>query len=197
MNLRVVKLGGSLFDLPDLGRRVEVWLAEQTPMPTVLIAGGGMFADAVRQFDAIHQLPSPTSHQLALSSMELGSQALAALLPTLDFIREADRLRLGLASAAQGICADSYVGVWNVIDYWRSEVEPTLSLTSLDWTLTSDSIAATLAHRWQADSLVLLKSCDRPGETVSDWAQAGVVDPQFTTAALGVNVTWGNLRGRN
>ncbi|EAQ77604.1 hypothetical protein [Blastopirellula marina] len=195
MNLRVVKLGGSLFDLPDLGRRVEVWLAQQTPMPTAFIAGGGMFADAVRRFDAIQQLPSPAAHLLALRSMELGSQALAALLPTLDLVREADPLRRVLASAAQGTCCDSYVGVWNVIDYWLDEVEPTLSSNSLDWTLTSDSISATLAQHWQAASLVLLKSCERPGETADDWTQAGAVDSQFAAAALGVNVTWANLRG--
>lgn len=194
MNLRVVKLGGSLFDLPDLGRRLEVWLTQRTPQPTALIAGGGMFADAVRQFDAVHQLPSLFSHQLALQSMQQSARALSCLLPAQDYVEQADQLRFCLASAYAGNLPPRYVGVWNVVDYWLQEIEPTLRAKTLDWTLTSDSIAATLANRWNAEALVLLKSCDPSGATPEAWSAAGDVDPQFSMSSVGVTVEWVNLR---
>ncbi|MCC9604470.1 hypothetical protein LOC68_27880 [Blastopirellula sp. JC732] len=194
MNLRVVKLGGSLFDLPDLGRRVEAWLAQQAPQPTALLAGGGMFADAVRQFDAVHQLPSLFSHHLALQSMRQSARALSCLLPAHDYIGQLDQLRFCLASASEGNLPPRYVGVWDVVDYWLQEIEPTLRAKTLDWTLTSDSIAAKLAVSWNAKSLVMLKSCDPPGETPHAWSAAGAVDPQFAEIAAGLTVSWVNLR---
>ncbi|MFI4877163.1 MAG: hypothetical protein ACIALR_17545 [Blastopirellula sp. JB062] len=194
MRLRVVKVGGSLFACADLKRRISAWLASQRTMPTILIAGGGMFADAVRQFDAVHALRSADSHRLALQSMRLASAALATLSPEWDWIDGTSRLRQQLASLAAQTCAFDYVGVWNVCDYWQAEVEPTLAPATLNWTLTSDTIAAALASRWQADSLALFKSCAAPGETIADWSAAGGVDAQFASAAAGLSVTWVNLR---
>ena len=48
-NIRVVKIGGSLLDLPDLSTRLSSWLNRQAPMPTVWIVGGGMAVDALRE----------------------------------------------------------------------------------------------------------------------------------------------------
>lgn len=195
MKLRVVKLGGSLFDLPDLGRRVENWLAQQDPQPTVLIAGGGMFVDAVRRFDEVQKLPVYVSHLLALGGMKLASQALSALLPDLEYVSEVDRLGFTFASISTGNTSSDYAGIWCVVDYWLSEIEPTLAGdVPVDWTLTSDSIVAILSERWQADSIVLLKSCEQPGATPQNWRAAGAVDPQFAELVAELNVSWVNLR---
>lgn len=193
MKLRVVKLGGSLFDLPDLGRRVEIWLAQQDPQPTVLIAGGGIFADAVRKFDWIHELEPRASHQLALQSMSLAAYALASLLPGRELVSGA----VGVRSTLERLSAaeeNAYVGVWDGVEYWLRTVEPKLTEAALDWTLTSDSIAAVLARKWNADSLVLAKSCPCPAKPKWEWSGAGLVDAQFAEHSEGLVVAWVNLR---
>ena len=49
--IRVVKIGGSLFQFPALVQNLRSWLASQPRALNVLLAGGGRFADAVRDLD--------------------------------------------------------------------------------------------------------------------------------------------------
>ncbi|MFP6671619.1 MAG: hypothetical protein VB857_09420 [Pirellulaceae bacterium] len=49
--IRVVKIGGSLFDYSDLAAAWNQWLSRESKMMTVIIAGGGPYADLVRQWD--------------------------------------------------------------------------------------------------------------------------------------------------
>jgi aspartokinase-like uncharacterized kinase len=63
----VVKVGGSLFDLPDLGPRLEVWLGARRSV--VLVPGGGPTTDVVRALDRTHRLGEEAAHWLALRSI--------------------------------------------------------------------------------------------------------------------------------
>ena len=72
MFLRVAKVGGSLFDFADLPMALRCWLDSQ-PGVNVLIAGGGPFADAVRQADATFAIGDTTAHRLAMFSNQLAS----------------------------------------------------------------------------------------------------------------------------
>ena len=49
--LRVVKVGGSLFSLDDLAIRLRRWLGDEPPLPTILITGGGAWAEGVRALE--------------------------------------------------------------------------------------------------------------------------------------------------
>ena len=51
----VVKVGGSLFDWPDLGERLCRWLAVQEEKEILLVPGGGPTADVIR--DCQRQAP--------------------------------------------------------------------------------------------------------------------------------------------
>jgi hypothetical protein len=66
-----------------------------------------------------------------------------------------------------------------------------------DWTVSSDSLAAHLAARVRARTLVLVKSCPLP-ETVASAAEAasaGLVDPYFPQAAARLgSIKWLDLR---
>jgi len=64
------------------------------------------------------------------------------------------------------------------------------------WDVTSDSIAAAAAVAWEAEELILLKSCDLPTPTgLANLAEQGQVDPYFPVAARGLRrLAWGNLR---
>ena len=70
--MRVIKLGGSLLDLPDLGVRLTRFLHELTPQDSSLIlVGGGPIVDAVR---------------LSRASLEIGRIGLPlAMRPTDEF----------------------------------------------------------------------------------------------------------------
>ncbi|MFM7844666.1 MAG: hypothetical protein ACKPEY_10595 [Planctomycetota bacterium] len=71
----VIKLGGSLLSHPQLAVRLRQWLdvlcgdTRQTAGPCtrlVWIVGGGLLADAIRQWDQLHQLGERRCHELCL-----------------------------------------------------------------------------------------------------------------------------------
>ena len=69
--LTVVKVGGSLYDLPDLGLRLQdslAWLGK-CPSPTSCSCrAAGRTADVIRDFDRIHHLGEERAHRLALTA---------------------------------------------------------------------------------------------------------------------------------
>lgn len=175
---RVVKIGGSLLDLPDLADRLGRWLAAQPLLPTLLLVGGGRLADVVRDYDRLHHLGDEAAHWLAVKTMSLNAALLAALLPEAQLQSSLD------ASAP----ANSGPLIFDPEEFLRCE-EPHLPGKPLgrDWGVTSDSIAARLASVCGADELVLLKSamppaaCDMPAAIAH-----GYVDGCFALAADGV-----------
>ncbi len=74
----VVKIGGSLYDHPQLGPGLRAFL-ESLGEPVLLVPGGGGFADAVRKLDALHHLSEEHSHWLALQAMNLAGNFLKSL----------------------------------------------------------------------------------------------------------------------
>lgn len=74
----VVKVGGSLYDHPQLGPGLRVYL-DSLGEPVLLVPGGGPFADAVRKLDALHHLSEENSHWLALHAMNLAGNFLTSL----------------------------------------------------------------------------------------------------------------------
>jgi aspartokinase-like uncharacterized kinase len=164
----VVKVGGSLFDLPDLGRRLRSLLtAGINPAArheVVLVPGGGPAADVVRRLDRCHGLGDAVAHELALRAMTLSAHFLAALLEA--------------AGAGPVPVASRPAGPLTILDAFGFALgDPVLPAS---WDATSDSVAARVAVVLGADELVLLKSVTLP-EPV-DWeetARAGHVDPLF------------------
>ncbi len=172
--VRVVKVGGSLFTLPDLGPRLRGWLNRQVPARDVLLAGGGRWADAVREADARFGLGQQTSHALCVEALRVSARMLAALLPGCPLVVRLARLRAVLGAERQGrwvFCPHQFMTRWEP----RNHPRP----LPASWAATSDSISARLAEVLGAGELVLLKSCDPPAE----WAAGDYVDPCFATAA--------------
>lgn len=166
---RVVKLGGSLLDLPDLTSRFRRWLERQPAAPTVLLAGGGKMADALRAADRLHGLGETVSHWLCIRAMTIHAELLSALLPESVLCR----------SLAQWLSAPP--PALTILDPWifLREEESCLAGLSLpeSWQVTSDSIAGRFAQAVGAGELALLKSAaPAPGWTLADAAAAGYVD---------------------
>ena len=74
----VVKVGGSLYDHPQLGPGLRAYL-DSLGEPVLVVPGGGSFADAVRKLDALHHLSEGASHDLALQTMDLAGNFLKSL----------------------------------------------------------------------------------------------------------------------
>jgi aspartokinase-like uncharacterized kinase len=71
----VVKVGGSLFTLPDLIPKLRAWLQRHTD-EIWLVPGGGKLADAIRELDATHHLGDEHSHDLAMRTLSISADFL-------------------------------------------------------------------------------------------------------------------------
>ncbi len=174
LGVRVVKVGGSLFTLSDLGPRLQRWLNQQTPAHDVLLAGGGRWADAIREADARFGLGQQTAHALCVETLRVSARVLAALLPGSPLVIRLPQLRTLLGAESRGswvFCPYHFLTRWEP----RHHPRP-LPAT---WEVTSDSISARLADVLGAGELVLLKSCAPPVEP----SAGGYVDQHFAIAA--------------
>ena len=138
----VVKVGGSLGRgtcLPELGERL-VELGRRYGL--LVVPGGGVFADAVREQDQKFGLRAGTAHWMAILAMDQYGHLLADLMPGCALVRT-----LGEARAVQK-------GVTVLLPS-----EPLRRADALphSWSVTSDSIAAWLTAQMGSRLLVLLK----------------------------------------
>jgi aspartokinase-like uncharacterized kinase len=177
--LLVAKVGGSLFDLPDLRERLAVWLREQNGRRLLLVPGGGAGADVIRTLDRTHQLDRQQAHWLAIRVLSVNAGFLA------------DLLAVPVVSTA----SDDAVAVLDAHPFCKSDVGRPGALEQ-SWRVTSDAIAARAAAIFGAE-LALLKSVDLP--KALNWPQAatlGIVDEVFPAivAAAGLRVRWVNMR---
>lgn len=170
--LVVVKVGGSLYDLPDLGPRLRRFLEGLDADRILIVPGGGIAADAIRAYDRAHRLGDEAAHWLALRMLTVNACFLSRLLPEYEIAPNGDRPRVLLDAHAFALA-----------DEKRPDPLPHV------WEATSDSVAAQAAWRNAAVELVLLKS--RPWDG-ADWkaaAAAGIVDPIFPHIAQRLNAT--------
>jgi aspartokinase-like uncharacterized kinase len=186
--LVVVKVGGSLFDLPGLGPRLRAWLAGAGGVDLLLVPGGGPTADVVRELDRRHGLGEEVSHWLALRALSVNALFLQALLP-------GSRLLHGLADQPPG---QGGPAILDPYDFLRGD-EGRPGCLPQAWAVTSDAVAARAAVVAGADRLVLLKSVALPeGLTWEEAAERGFVDPTLAAVlrqAPRLQVTAIDLRG--
>jgi aspartokinase-like uncharacterized kinase len=174
---RVVKVGGSLLDWPPLAESLTAWLAGQPPAQTLLIAGGGELAEAIRQADQLHGVGETAAHWLCVDALGVTARMLAAILGDSQ-VRVTD-------SFPEVAAAVSDTLVFDPGPFLRA-AEPMLPGEPLphDWSVTTDSIAARVAECWPAEELVVLKSCDPgPWTEFADLAECDYVDRHFPTVA--------------
>ena len=204
-SLRVVKIGGSLLNFRDLAVRLRDWLVEQPPALNVLVVGGGPLVDCLRETDRLHGIGDEVCHHLAIETMGVTTRLVRKMLAdvgmgTIDVLADADaveRWRTVASTAVSSHGPTSLAVIDPVAFLRREETRDDIRPLPHTWDVTSDSIAARLATRTNADELVLLKSCLPPsGATVSTAAMAGYFDPVFPIAAGGRKVRCVNLRDK-
>lgn len=166
----VLKVGGSLFDLPGLSNRLSQLVANQFSSQQVLVVtGGGRLVDAIRQYDAIHPLDEASSHWLSVDLMHTTAALLQSMMPSWPLIETFSELQRFLGteqiSCYQSDASDgaiplnqthSRVAIVSPRAYYA---KPSDQLP-IGWNTTSDTISRLLACQVAAEELVLLKSTD-------------------------------------
>ncbi len=174
----VVKVGGSLLTSSDLPQRLTDWLAAQTSaFPDghfVLIAGGGLWVDAIRDLDVGVLLGNEWAHWICVELMDVTAGLVGELLPGVCRVANFAELELRIVEPGITLLQPRQ---------FVKEVEPTCDGIKLacNWSVTSDAIAGRLAIVLRADELVLLKSVSAPerirsGAWLAQLAAAGYVD---------------------
>jgi 5-(aminomethyl)-3-furanmethanol phosphate kinase len=171
--LRVVKVGGSLYDLPDFGSRLQNWLNTLKDTAVLLVPGGGKLVRSIRRAQEKFGFDDETAHWLAVRALERNGHELAQLVGT------------GNRPVESRHCANPIgpSGTISILDCYHFLVqdEGVPGCLPHSWSVTSDSIAARAASVGRAAELILLKSIDIPNNL--DWEDAsriGYVDACFS-----------------
>ncbi|MBN3752148.1 aspartate kinase [Paraburkholderia sp. Tr-20389] len=159
----VVKIGGSMSRDPLL----EEWLTDLVDFGggrVVIVPGGGDFAEQAREHQDIWRFDDVAAHNMAVLAMAQYALLMQGISRRLVIAATDAQIRAALHAGR--------VAVWAPLDLLYQEPN---RLTS--WDVTSDSLAAWLANRLNAERLVIVKSCDIERErSIDEYAALGIVD---------------------
>ncbi len=166
----VIKFGGSLAKTETL----TTWLGflrrcSSDNVSIMIVPGGGIFADAIRESQKIWDFSDKAGHQMAVCAMEQYAHMLADLAGGLPVASTLMECRTSLAT--------NPVTVWlpSVMVNHENDL-PT------DWNLTSDSLAVWLANQLQVEQIALIKSVGPSAieHRAIELASKGIVDMELS-----------------
>jgi 5-(aminomethyl)-3-furanmethanol phosphate kinase len=183
----VLKFGGSLLTIPDLMKRLEAVIDRLRPSPVLIVPGGGAAANIIRNLDQKLRLAPEKAHRDAIAAMSHNATLLCRLNKSLRLVRN--------HGEAQRVWSEGHSAVLDADSFLFGQPENnTGDSLPASWEITSDSIAAWTARQWQADRIILAKSCDAPETNLSALCQLGMIDRAFATIVGHVRTEWLNLR---
>ncbi|EIC30518.1 MULTISPECIES: hypothetical protein [Methylomicrobium] len=163
----VIKLGGSLEaagTLADCLAAIERKFADGA----VVVPGGGLFADRVRDAQQRWRFGDPAAHRMAILAMQQMALLFNGLKPDWRII-------------SQVADFDRFTGM----SIWSPDPDE-LDRAGIpaNWNITSDSLAAWLAGRLSAGELILVKSVAiDAGTSLAELAERQIVDKAFCAYA--------------
>lgn len=164
--IRVIKLGGSLLESEVLAACLD--RVESVSMRTLVVPGGGAFAEQVRIEQRRLGFGDVAAHRMAILAMAQMALLFNALKPDFPLFSDlADIARL------------PRVAIWSPdwADLDRAGVESS-------WDLTSDSLAAWLAGQVDADELIVVKAAPVASDaSLEQLTQQGIIDRGFRRVA--------------
>lgn len=140
----IIKLGGSLIGAAELNQWLDL-LTQFSDGKIIIVPGGGIFADAVRQAQMLTNLDDQTAHKIAVLAMDQYGQMIAGLNPA-----------IATASSELEIAERGFQH--RAIVWLPSKMVNADESIPTNWQVTSDSLAAWLAKKLNAEHLVLVKS---------------------------------------
>jgi 5-(aminomethyl)-3-furanmethanol phosphate kinase len=142
----VVKLGGSLLHSPQLKDWLSV-IATHADGQVIVVPGGGIFADAVREAQVLTGILDEIAHALALEAMAQFGNLLAGLNPA--FVMVGSELEIATyAKQRQPM-------IWSPTSMVMAD-----DTIPKSWQVTSDSLSVWLAQKIGATALVIVKAAD-------------------------------------
>ncbi len=156
----VVKLGGSLYNTPELKLWLQSLANSSISTPIVIVPGGGPFADQVREAQTLHHFNDAVAHHMALIAMKQFGLMLTAL--------EAKCQPFNALKPEQAL------SVWLPDHSLLSN--PVLPQS---WDLTSDSLALWLASKLEAEQLFLIKHVHVSSASIQQLKTSHVIDRSF------------------
>jgi aspartokinase-like uncharacterized kinase len=164
----VVKIGGSLANSAELPEWLDL-IATAGAGKVVLVPGGGPWADEVREAQKREGFDDRIAHRKALRAMERFGNVMADLQPSL--------VPAACIARIDDVLRDGNAAVW--MPYEMVVADPSIAET---WDVTSDSLAAWLARRLNATTLLLVKSMriDGAQPDVAELMRRGWVDAAFS-----------------
>jgi aspartokinase-like uncharacterized kinase len=161
----VIKLGGSLLSSGSLREWLSI-IVEHGAGKLVIVPGGGIFADQVRDAQQILKFDDKAAHQMALLAMEQYAHLLQSYAPA-----------LALSDSIEGIekaMNQNQVPVWLPF-----KMINTCQDVSANWNLTSDSLALCLANQLNAEHVMLVKSIGSNKLNARQLSESEMVDRDF------------------
>ncbi len=175
----VIKLGGSLLGSPELSEWLDV-IARHGDGKIVIVPGGGILADAVYESQLMSGVSDLVAHKMAVMAMDQYGILLTGL--NSELVTASSDLEI----AERGWQHRAVVWLPSAMVIADESIPTT-------WEITSDSLAAWLAHKLNADHLILVKS-ERPVMdqiSLERLTKEGFVDEHFGDYIVGQNfATW-------
>jgi aspartokinase-like uncharacterized kinase len=172
----VAKVGGSLYDMLDLGPCLARWMASLENSAVLLVPGGGKLVRWIQKAQGEFGFDDKTAHWIAMRALKRNAH----------FLEKRLALSGKHLKISQFANPRDWTGQAAILDCHQFLIqdEGTAGCLPHRWEVTSDSIAARAAYVGRAAELVLFKSVDLPGElTWDEAAQKNLVDAYFPCIA--------------
>lgn len=187
---RVIKVGGSCLSSPELPQRLAQLLRSNSDSQNLLIVGGGMCIDAMRDLDQRFELDQTRMHWRCVTLLRSSFEVLCELVPSLHPIATPSQFQTLLTTPP---VAENHL---IAVDTFYHPLSSDHSRLPVGWETTTDSIAAYLAKLSGAEELLLLKSCNMETANIQQLADVGFLDAAFPGAApANINLKIINLTG--
>ena len=159
--IRVIKIGGSLFNYQHATKKILQWRERQSPKSSLWLAGGGFVVDAVRKSQIAVGVSDGAAHWMSIELLDVTAEILLSWFPKFSWSDQLLPTRVGIEDWIL------FPGQWlKIVDL------------PVSWDITSDSIAAkvALSLREQGNEveLILMKSrLPSAGEPFQSTVDAG------------------------
>lgn len=164
--MRIIKLGGSLLENGQMFDCLKHIL--KSGEKTVVVCGGGDFANQVRSAQKKWLFDDIAAHKMAILAMKQTAIMLQNFQP--EFVLESTVSNL----------ENHLFSIWSpdITELNAAKIKPS-------WEITSDSLAAWLATKLNAEKLVIVKSCDINSLSIDELTAQGIIDGEFANFVYG------------
>lgn len=165
--IHVIKLGGSLEKSRQLIDCLN-YVVDTFKDKLIIVPGGGLFAEQVRQSQQHWQFNEVIAHEMALLAMQQMALIFHSLRPDFNCLNSVK-------------CIQSQIKNTTHIIWSPSINELNQANIKASWDITSDSLAAWLAIQLQADQLTLIKAAPIFDTDIAHLMKQGILDPAFSS----------------